>query len=302
MANITTTEAANNLATIVAAEALGRLRSNSVLANLIARDWDNEVATYGSAVQIPVRGSLSVNDKAANTNYTYQTPSDDKVTVTLNKHKEVSFVIEDLAKALGRSDYLMGYIDDAVIAIAEQIDGDIAALYSGLSQSVDATGTAGPLDKADFIEARRLLSVAKAPMTERYAVLHPTAAAEALAIAEFTNRDYRTQSDTPPLVNANMVLGNFGGFTVIEDQNIKVATSKQRNLFFQKNAFALVTRPLPAPMDGTGVVSKVMSENGIGLRVMISYQHPLGGHLVTVDVLYGVAELRDGLGVVVLTD
>src|SRR5689334_20516988 len=136
MANITITEVGDSLATIVAAQALGRLRSNTVLANLVARDWDNEVAQHGQVVRIPVRGSLSVNDKAANTNYTLQTPNDSKVDVTLNKHKEVSFVIEDIAKALARPDFLMGYIDDAVIAIGEQVDADIAALYSGLSQSI----------------------------------------------------------------------------------------------------------------------------------------------------------------------
>jgi hypothetical protein len=300
LANITLTEVNDSLATIIAAEALGRLRSNTVLSRLIARDWDNEVASHGQIVKIPVRGSLSVNDKSANTNYTLQTPADTSVSVTLNKHKEVSFVIEDIAKALARPDFLMGYIDDAVIAIGEQIDADIAALYSGLSQSIDATSTAGPLDYTDFIAARKLLSVAKAPMSERYAVLHPTAAAELLADTKFTNRDYRGPAEESALKTG--FLGEFGGFTVIEDQNIVETGSEQKNLFFHKNAFCLVTRPLPAPISGTGVVSKTMDEDGVGLRVQISYQHLLGGHLATVDVLYGVAELRDALGVNVRTD
>lgn len=299
MANITTTEVGDSLATIIAAEALGRLRSNSILSRLIARDWDNEVATHGQVVKIPFRGSLSVNDKAANTNYTLQTPDDSAVSVTLNKHKEVSFVIEDIARALARPDYLMGYIDDGIIALAEQIDGDIAALYSGLSQSIDASAAAGPLDSSDFIEARRLLSVAKAPMTNRSAVLHPTAAAELLADEKFTNRDYRGPAEESALVTG--FLGQYAGFTCYEDQNIKVSTT-QRNLFIHRNSFVLVTRPLPAPAGGTGVISKVMDEDGVGIRVMMSYQHSLGGHMVTLDCLYGVAELRDNHGIVVLTD
>src|SRR5581483_12206591 len=98
MANITTAEVNDSIATIIAAEALGRLRSNTVLSRLVARDWDNEVAVHGETVQIPFRGSLTVNDKSANTNYTLQTPADTKVSVTLNKHKEVSFLIEDMAR------------------------------------------------------------------------------------------------------------------------------------------------------------------------------------------------------------
>ena len=299
MANITTTEVGDSLATIVAAEALGRLRANSVLARLVARDWDNAVATYGQVVKIPFRGNLSVNDKVANTVYTLQAPDDSAISVTLNKHKEISFIIEDIAAALARPDFLMGYISDGVSALADQIDSDLAALYSGLSQSVDASSTNGPLDSSDFIEARRLLSVAKAPMTDRYAVLHPTAAAELLADTKFTNRDYRGPDEESALKTG--WLGTYAGFQVFEDQNIKVATT-QKNLFFHKNVFALVTRPLPTPQTGTGVISKVMDEEGIGIRVMISYNHNYGGHMVTLDCLYGVAELRDNHGVTVLTD
>lgn len=103
------------------------------------------------------------------------------------------------------------------------------------------------------------------------------------------------------MVNPSFMLGNFAGFSVIEAQGIIEATT-QKNLFFQSNAIALVTRPLPSPQAGTGVIVKTMSEGGIGLRVMISYQHLKGGHLVSIDCLYGVAELRDDHGVVVLTD
>lgn len=300
MANITTTEVNDSIATIIAAQALGRLRSNMVMARLVARDWDTEVAKYGQTVQIPVRGALSVNDKSANANYTLQTPADTHVDVVLNKHKEVSFVIEDLARALARPDMLQGYMDDGVIAIAEQIDADLTALYSGLGQSIDATGSGGPLVVADFVSGRKTLNVAKAPMTERYAVLSPQAASEILADSTFTNRDYRGPAEESALVNG--YLGNIAGFTVHEDQNITETGGEQKNLFFQRNAFALVTRPLPAPEAGTGVITKVMDEEGIGIRVMISYQHLLGGHLVTIDCLYGVAEIRDNHGITVRTD
>lgn len=299
MANITTTEVGDMLATIIAAEALGRLRSNMVLGNLVARDWDNEVATYGQTVQIPFRGALTVNDKAANTDYTVQAPTDTKVDVTLDKHKEVSFIVEDLARALARPDVIMGYIDDGIIAIGEQIEADIAALYAGMSQTIDATAANGPLSVSHFLQARKLLSIAKAPMSDRYAVLHPQGALEALGIEELTNRDYGNDG---VLVNPQFRLGNFAGFQVIEAQGIAEVAGVQKNLFFHKNAFALVTRPLPAPQAGTGVITKVMAENGVGIRVMISYQHLKGGHLVTLDCLYGVKALRDNHGVLVETD
>jgi hypothetical protein len=90
VANITTTAVDDGLATIIAAEALGYLKANTVLARLVARDWDDNVASYGQVVKIPFTGSLSVNDKAADTVITLNAPTDTSISVTLNKHKEVS--------------------------------------------------------------------------------------------------------------------------------------------------------------------------------------------------------------------
>lgn len=294
MANITTTEVNDSMATIIAAEALGYLKANTVLARLVARDWDDQVATHGQSVAIPFTGSLSVNDKAANTVVTRQTPADTKVTVTLNKHKEVTFLIEDIAAALARPDYLNAYMADGMAVLSEQIDGDIAALYSGLSQSIDAS--AG-LTEANFRNARRLLNVAKAPLANRYAVLNEDAEYELLGIEKATNRDY---VEALGQTAANSFTGRFAGFDIFMCQKIVTSTTV-KNLFFQRNAFVLVTRPLAAVGNGMGVIQKTMNEDGIGVRVTLGYDKDHLGMQCTIDCLYGVAELRDNHGVTVLT-
>lgn len=295
MANITTTQVDDGLATIIAAEALGYLKANTVMARLVARDWDADVAAYGQSVKIPLRGSLSVNDKAANTDITLQTPADSPFTVTLNKHKEVSFVIEDIARFLARPDYLNGYIADGMAAVAEAIDGDLTALYSGLSQTIDATAGLG---ENHFRSARRLLNAAKAPLSQRYAVLHEDAEYEMLGIEKAVNRDY---AETLGRAAADAFVGRFMGFDVFMDQKIATAASQCKNLFFQRNALVLVTRPLASAPAGMGVVQTTMDEDGVGLRVTLSYDHDKLGVKCTIDTLYGVAELRDNHGVAVST-
>lgn len=295
MANITTSQLDDSIATIVAAEALGYLKANTVLARLVRRDWDSEVAQHGQTVNIPFTGSLSVNDKAANTAVTLQTPADSKVSVTLNKHKEVSFLIEDIGRALARPDYLNAYMVDGMAVLAEQIDGDLAALYSGFSQSINATSGLG---EASFREARRLLNAAKAPLADRFAVLHEDAEYAYLGIEKAVNRDY---SETLGAAAAGALTGRFMGFDVLVDQKIATATSECKNLFFQRSAMVMVSRPLPPAPAGAGVFQRVMDEDGIGLRVTVSYNPDHLGVQVTIDVLYGVAELRDNHGVVVRT-
>jgi hypothetical protein len=296
MANITSTEVATAIATIIAAQALGYLKANTVLAMLVARDWDNEVATHGQVIKINQRGSLSVNDKAANTVVTLQTPSTTAYTVTLNKHKEVSFLLEDFARVLARPDLLGGYMEDGIKVIGEQIDGDLAALYSGFSQTINATTG---LIEAHFREGRRLLNAAKAPLSNRYAVLHEDAEKEFLGIEKVTNKDYERLGDLPNLKSAYG--GLFFGFDVFMDQKIATATGQCKNLFFHRNAMALVTRPLPNDGSGAGVIQTTMSEDGIGLRVTMSYNPDHLGWQVSLDVLYGVAEIRDNHGITVST-
>ncbi len=297
MANITEALLNDNIATVVGAQALGYLKSNTVLAGLVRRDWANELATHGKTIDIPIAGGLSVNDKAADTVITLQTPADSKVSITLDKHKEVSFLIEDIGEALSRADWLSIYAGDAMMVMAEQIDADIAALYTGLSQTIDASTGSGGLLATDFTEASRLLNAAKAPLAERYAVLHEDAFAEAMNLEKITNRDY---AESLGALAANSWGGSYGGFGIFMSQNIPVATTA-KNLFFHRNALALASRPLPPAPQGAGVIQNVMSEDGIGMRVTLSYDHDHLGTKVTIDVLYGVAEIRDNHGVVVST-
>ena len=296
MANIGATELSNSIPTIVAAQALGYLKANTVFAQLVARDWDNDVAQYGDTVSIPFLGALSANDKAQDTAVTLQTPSDTEVSVVLNKHKEVSFIIEDVGRAFARPDVLSGYIEDGIKIVAEAIDSDIAGLYSGLSQTLDATTG---LAEDDFRNARMKLNAAKAPLSDRAFVLSEDGEYELLAIERFVNREYEGLSDGPAgLISA--FAGRFMGFECFMNQNTVFSTD-WKNIAFQKNAFVLASRPLPPAPAGAGVVQSVMNEDGMGLRVTMSYNADHLGVQITIDVLYGVVELRDNHGVLVTT-
>lgn len=295
MANITSTLVADSTPTVIAAEALQYLKANTVLARLVNRNYENEVAEYGNVVKIPYGGALSVNDKPADTVITLQAPDDAVYTLTLNKHKEVSFILEDIAKAFARPDWFSVYAADAMSVLAEQIDGDIAALYSGLSQTINAT--AG-LAETTFRNARRLLNAAKAPLNDRVAVLHEDAEYEMLGIEKVVNNDYAQMLGAKA---ADALTGRFMGFNVFLDQKIVVASTQCKNLFFQKNAFVMANRPLPTAPAGMGVNQRVLNEDGIALRVTMSYSHDHLGAKFTLDTLYGVAELRDNHGVAVST-
>lgn len=65
----------------------------------------------------------------------------------------------------------------------------------------------------------------------------------------------------------------------------------QLNFAFDRNAMALVVRPLALPMEGTGAKAGVATYNDLSLRVTITYEGRGQGHLVTLDLLCGVKVL-----------
>lgn len=281
---------------MVAQEALGVLRANAVLGGLVYRDFEDEVKTHGDSVQVPIIGSMTANDKTKGSNYTKQDITSTMATVTLNKHKEATFVIEDIERAMARGDVVNAYGKSAMAAIVDALDADLAGLYSGLSQTQGANGTA--LDAAAIRTARKTLSDAKAPTTDRYLVCGTEAYTQLLALSEFTSAE-KYGSSTPVMEGE---LGKIYGFKVFENQNIVTATG-DHNLAFHKNAFGLAVRPLPMPPSGMGVTAAVVSDpvSGISVRVLMSYNADRGGVQTTVEILYGFAELRDTLAIDVIT-
>lgn len=296
MANITTTEAADFIPEIVAAEALGYLAANTVMVPLVNRDYENEVASYGDTVNVTQRGDLSVNLKAANTATIKQTPTGTKVAVVLDRHAEISFLLEDPARAMSRPDILNGYISDALRVHAESIDSYLLGKYTGFSTTpVDATGGSGGIVASTVTEARRLFNIARVPQAGRNIVWHPDAEAELLEVEKFTSSDF---GDDGSAVREAFI-GRKYGFNHLMSQLVPEATGEAKNLAFHRDALMMVTRPLPAPEEGMGVRSAVMSENGVGLRVLMGYNLDHLAYQVTIDILYGAAELRDAFGLTI---
>lgn len=84
-------------------------------------------------------------------------------------------------------------------------------------------------------------------------------------------------------------------------QSLGVYPDGSYNFSFHRDALALIVRPLAAPREGTGALSAVVEHNGLGIRVVITYDGTLQGHLVTLDMLAGVTVLDPALGAVMLS-
>jgi hypothetical protein len=298
MADITTTTGASFIPQIWANTALEILRNKVVLAKLVTRDSDVAAFQVGDTLNVPYPGAMVANDKSADTAVTLQAPTSTTTTLTLNKHKEASFILEDRFAATANQDVISRYIDAAVIAIAEQIEKDIFSTAITFTPTVGTYGT--DLTYASLLQAAKKLTDNKAPTEGRALVLSTK---DELAIRNDSNLQSYFAFANPETV-ANGAIGHLGGFDVYSSQLVPAVAGtpiSTKNVAFAPGAILLAMRSLPEVPAGTGALSAVANDpvSGLAVRVTRAFNASNLATQITVDVLYGVAKLRDEKGVLV---
>lgn len=289
------TQNANFIPELWANAALGKLEAELNLAKNVARDFEFVASKEGDTIHIPVRGSLTANQKVSGTGVTLQNPTATKVDVSLNQHWEVTFAVEDIAKAQANQDVMMGYIQDAVLVLAEKIEASLAGLYGSLTGSTVNSG-GGDITEDDILDAREALTNARAPRTDRFIYLDPSQVNVLLKLERFTTPE-KYGSGVPVQEGE---LGKIHGFRVFESLFVQSAGSPsvKKNIAMHRNAMVLAMRPLPEPK-APGAVATVIESNGLGIRVVYSYNADQLADQVTLDVLFGVGVLRSAVGMVI---
>lgn len=273
--NIGKTAANAFLPDVWSKEVLMFVKKNLVLLPLI-KHYDADVSSSGQTLEIPNVSSISANLKSQNTMVTLNYNTETKTTITLNKHYESSFIVEDLVKAQSAYDLRSDYTQAAAYAIAEKVDSNIATDMTSSFTKYGAPGTA--LNDTVILAVNRYLSENKAPRTDRALVVHPKGEAELLAIDKFVRYDALGTGEAIQ----NGKLGTIYGADVFMSQNLvylDTATDEYNHLFFHKEAWAVAMQMEP--------------------RTQAQYKQEYLGWLVTVDVLYGTAALRSGFGFVI---
>lgn len=299
MPNITTTTAANFIPEIWAQSALQALRSRIRLAKLVTRDTDVASFESGDILHIPVAGTFTANNKTAGSNVTTQAPTDGVVDVTLNKHKEVTIVVEDPVRAQANQDVIARYARNAAIPLAHAIEDDLFALYSGFSTT--PIGTSGTdLTSGVLRTARKTMNDNNLDEIGRFGIV--STKDEIALMADSGLSAYFANSRPDTIQNGN--LGQVYGIDLWVSNRVPVVAgspNSTKNLFGNADMAMLAMRGLP--IDGVGVdqMNVTDPESGLVIRQTVSYNAQALGYQITWDVLYGVAELRDAAGFVALS-
>ncbi|HZT34209.1 MAG TPA: P22 phage major capsid protein family protein [Bryobacteraceae bacterium] len=299
MPAITSTNVANAIVKLVAADALPALMGNLVMGNLVNRDYEPVLAQAGDTVNIPIPPTLVANNIAEGGTVQTQNPTLGNAQVVLNTHAEATFQIPDVTKVLAVPDLLQVYMQPAVIAIAERIETDLLNLYSYFTGNTPV-GTAGtPIVEAVVDSAETTLFQAKIPASEpKFLVVDGATYGQLRQIQRFSEFDTAGEAGLHALIDGTV--GKIKDFFVFRSQFVAKTGSSPvntHNLAFTKNAIGLVIRRLPQPLPGTGAVAQYAELGNFGMRVVMSYQPNTLAQQFTVDVLYGCAAIYNKFAV-----
>lgn len=299
MAAITSTNVAQAIVKLVAADALPALMGNLVMGNLVNRDYEPVLAQAGDTVNITIPPTLVANNLAEGGTVQPQSPSLGNAQIVLNTHAEATFQIPDVTKVLAVPDLVQVYLNPAVAAIAEKIESDLLALYADFTANTPVGTPGSPITEASVDSAETALFQAKVPASEpKYLVVDAAAYSQLRQIERFS--EYQTAGEAGLRALVDGSVGKIKDFFVFRSQFIKKTGSSPlntHNLAFTKSSIGLVMRKLPQPLPGTGAVAQYAELGNFGMRVIMSYEPNTLAQQFTVDVLYGTAVIRNNFGI-----
>jgi len=299
MPAITSTNVANAIVKLVAADALPALVGNLVMGNLVNRDYEPTLAQAGDTVNVPIPPTLVASNIAEGGTVTTQNPSLGNASIVLNTHAEATFQIPDVTKVLAVPDLLRVYMQLAVVAIAERIESDLLGLYASFTANTQV-GTAGtPITEAVIDSAETSLFQAKVPALQpKHLVVDAATYSQLRQIPRFS--EFQTAGDAGLRALIEGTVGKIKDFFVFRSQFVSKTGSAPvttHNLAFVRDAIGLVVRRLPQPLPGTGAIAEYAELGNFGMRVIMSYQPNTLAQQFTVDVLYGAAALRNSFAI-----
>jgi hypothetical protein len=263
----------------------------------------NHQGKKGDVIHIPAPVRGDANQKTAESQVTLISNTEGEVQVNIDKHFEYSRLIEDIVATQALNSLRQFYTDDAGFALSKRADTDLGALFAGFQggtaysgavigsdgttnwdpSASTNTGNGAALTDAGIRQMIQTLDDQDVPMSQRYLVIPPVEKNNLLGIDRFTEQAFVGEVGAQNSIRNGRV-GNIYGVEVYVSSNVPTVTADDTSTtyraagMFHESAMVLVTQVAP--------------------RVQTQYKQEYLGDLLTVDMLYGVQELRDDAAVV----
>lgn len=202
--------------TIIAKEALMQLENNCLLGNLVHREYKEEFDhKNGESIQIRRPVKFSVTNGATRSGQDVEEAS---FAFGVATQKHVSWDFTSLQKTMTVEDYSERYIKPAMIALANDVDMTVAALYKDVWNFAGTPGTT-PATFLNVADVSQRLDDTAVPKGMRRYVTNPAAGYK---IADAIKSTFIQGNNKSALEMAKV--GMIAGFDHYMDQNIQTHT------------------------------------------------------------------------------
>ncbi|MDP6352929.1 MAG: P22 phage major capsid protein family protein [Alphaproteobacteria bacterium] len=220
--------ASNTLTNIldkILARNLMLLRENAVMPRLVNIDFSEEAARPGATIDIPISKAQTVADVTPGpVHASAQANTPGLVQVPMAQHRHTDFFLTDreMMEVDRNQHFVPGQMEEAVKALANDIDDHIHSQYTGIYGFVGTAGTVPFSTVTTTTDARKTLNNQLAPNDGRWRiVMDPDAEAQALQLAAYADISVAGDRNVP----INGEIGRKLGFDHFMSQNVTTHTA-----------------------------------------------------------------------------
>lgn len=200
------------------AEALMILQNNMIMANLVHRDFDEDISKFGDTVNAQRPRDFVMGRKHSGNDVTVQDADSDTVPVVLNQLPDVSFMIYDDEASMSLMNLVEWYLTPAMVAMAQGVDRIIMSQIYQFWGDGKATGKLSTAisNTTPLIDLKELMTTNKVPSNDRRLIIPPNMEGQLLKVDNFVQAQI---TDDMGLAMREGYLGRKFGFDIFTTQN-----------------------------------------------------------------------------------
>jgi len=167
------------------------LQENMVAANMVHRDFENQIANFGDVVNTRKPAGFTAKRKLNDDDVTVQDATATNIQVPLNQHIHTSFMIRDGEESKSFKQLVVEYLTPAVQSLARMLDQIVLGqVYQFLANAEGAIGLlTDSTVKGYIVDTRKRMNINKAYEDNRNLIWTPNSEASALKLDWFMNAE-----------------------------------------------------------------------------------------------------------------
>lgn len=224
-----------------------------------------ELTSGGNKLNIPVMSTYNARDKVAGTPVVFDANVETEIELTINKHKYLAFILEDITKVQSNYNLQELYRGAQKEALARAIDTDLGSLHASAGTNISGGAT---IDDTDMLAVVAALDLADVPGTDRAGIVHSKVMSDLRSVNKYTTYDNTGEKGLATSSNPNVTrVYNMD----IHMSNNVAADTVYHNLFFHKSAISLALQLKPTykmedSVDVIGLKSVLHTIYGVGVE------------------------------------